>query len=166
MSPPWNHFMIFKKCTLKIHAFWRITSNIQASGITTIFHSDTSHWLGSVPVHSVKKTYVLVVTVELIWLLFLNIVFPISFKRQTNILGLEDLEEAMYTTLLLFQPTIVKFALLFFCLMRDVQNCHSPFICGCLPLMIVHLHNLFFLSTPAAWMFLTPRWVRRQEIVK
>ena len=88
--------------------------------------------------------------VELIRLLFLNIVFPISFKRQTNILGLEDLEEAMYTTLLLFQPTTARFALLFFCLMRDVQNCHSPFICGCLPLMIVHLHNLFFLSTPAA----------------
>ena len=65
-------------------------------------------------VHSVKKTYVLVVTVELIWLLFLNIVFPILFKRQTNILGLEDLEEATYTTLLLFQPTTVKFALLFF----------------------------------------------------
>ena len=54
--------------------------------------------------------------VELIMLLFLNIVFPISFKRQTNILGLEDLEEAMYTTLLLFQPTTVKFALLFFLL--------------------------------------------------
>ena len=41
-----------------------------------------------------------VVTVELIWLLFLNIVFPSLFKRQRNILGLEDLEEAMYTTLL------------------------------------------------------------------
>ena len=35
--PPWNHFMIFEKCTLKIHAFWRITSNIQVSEITTIF---------------------------------------------------------------------------------------------------------------------------------
>ena len=52
--------------------------------------------------------------VELIWLLFLNIVFPIFLKGQTNTLDLEDLEEAMYTTLLLFQPTTVKYVLLFF----------------------------------------------------
>ena len=42
-------------------------------GTTTIFHSDTNPVLVHVLVHFVDKTYVLVVTVELIWLLFLNI---------------------------------------------------------------------------------------------
>ena len=42
-------------------------------GPPLFFHSDTSPVLGHVLDHSVDKTHVLVVTVELIWLLFLNI---------------------------------------------------------------------------------------------
>ena len=38
------------------------------------FHSDTNPALGDVLFHSVNKTHVLVVTAELIWLLFLNII--------------------------------------------------------------------------------------------
>ena len=45
---------------------------LKQTGSTTIFHSDTSPALGHVLVHSVDKTHVLVVTVEMIWL-FLNI---------------------------------------------------------------------------------------------
>ena len=39
----------------------------------SFFHSDTNPVLGHVMVHSVDKTHVLVVTVKLIWLFFLNI---------------------------------------------------------------------------------------------
>ena len=38
------------------------------TGTTTIFHLDTNPVLGHVLIHSVDKTHVLVVTVELIWL--------------------------------------------------------------------------------------------------
>ena len=44
-------------------------------GTTTIFHWDTNHVVDHFLVHSVDKIHVLVVTVELIWLLFLNIFF-------------------------------------------------------------------------------------------
>ena len=48
------------------------------------FHSDTNLVLGHVLVHSAKKTYFLGVTVELTWLLYLNILsfnfFPMSNK--------------------------------------------------------------------------------------
>ena len=38
------------------------------TGTTTVFHLDTNPVLGHVLIHSVDKTHVLVVTVELIWL--------------------------------------------------------------------------------------------------
>ena len=40
-----------------------------------------------------------------------------------------------------------------------VQSGHIPFFCSCLSLMIVHLRNLFLLSTPFARILLTPRCV-------
>ena len=72
------------------------------------------------------------------------------------LLGSENLEEAMYTALLSFNPTTVKVALLF---LVDVRcpKCPHSFFCGCLSPTIVHLHNLFLLSTPVAQMLLTPR---------
>ena len=78
----------------------------------TFFHSDTSLVLKNVLVHPVEKTHVLVETVELIWLLFLNIFPSTLFNRRTNHLESENLEEAMYSALM-FKPTTVKVALLF-----------------------------------------------------
>ena len=70
---------------------------------TTIFHSDTNPLLGHVPILSFDKTYVLVVTVELIWLLFLNTLsFNFAPTSNKSLLGWQDSEEAMYTTLLSF----------------------------------------------------------------
>ena len=48
-------------------------------------------------VHSVDNTHVLVVTVEMIWLLFLNIFFATLFQNRTNLLGSQDSEEAQLT---------------------------------------------------------------------
>ena len=44
-------------------------------GPPPFFHSDTNLGLGHVPIHSVDKTHVLAVTMELIWLLLLSIHF-------------------------------------------------------------------------------------------
>ena len=63
-----------------------LTSNIYHSnkrGPTRFFHLDTSPVLGHVLIHSVDKTHVLVVTVEFIWLLFLNIL-PFNFVPTPN----------------------------------------------------------------------------------
>ena len=51
------------------------------------FHLDTSPVISHVLIHSVDKTHILVVTVELIWLLFLNILFSPLFQHRTNFLG-------------------------------------------------------------------------------
>ena len=47
-------------------------------------------------IRSVDKTHVLVVSVELIWLLLLNIyIFLTLFQYRTNLLGSQDSKEAM-----------------------------------------------------------------------
>ena len=60
------------------------------NNIFNIFHPDTNPVIGHVLVHFVDKTHVLVATVELIWLMFLNILSfnfiptprkSLSFKR-------------------------------------------------------------------------------------
>ena len=60
------------------------------------FHSDTNPVFGHVLIHSFDKTHVLVVTVELIWLLLLNIL-SFNFVPTPNkfLLGWQDSEEAM-----------------------------------------------------------------------
>ena len=60
------------------------------------FHSDTNPVFGHVLSHSFDKTHVLVVTVELIWLLLLNIL-SFNFVPTSNkfLLGWQDSEEAM-----------------------------------------------------------------------
>ena len=55
------------------------------------FHSDTNPVFGHILIHSFDKTHALVVTVELIWLLPLNIL-PTTNKFP---LGWQDSEEAM-----------------------------------------------------------------------
>ena len=95
------------------------------------------------------KNHVLVVTIEIIWLLFLNV---LSFK---------SLRFRRFVVV----PTTVKVILLF---LRHVRCWKWPrsFFCSCLSPMIVHLGNLFLLSTPVARMLLTPRWLSRRRHVK
>ena len=79
-------------------------------GQRLIFHTGTSLTLCHVLVHSVDKTHVLVVTVGLIWLLFLNI------------------QIFSYLTCYRSKPTIVNVTL-FFCFMCAVQS--GDFFCSC-----------------------------------
>ena len=60
------------------------------------FHSDTNPVFGHVLIHSFDKTHVLVVTAELIWLLFLNILFfQLCSNAEKFLLGWQDSAEAM-----------------------------------------------------------------------
>ena len=58
--------------------------------------------LGYILVHSVYKTHVLVAIVELIWLMFLNIILSTLFQHWTNLSGSQDLGEAILISLLSF----------------------------------------------------------------
>ena len=61
--------------------FQNITTSKQ--GPPPFFHLDTNLVLGNVLVYPVEENHVLVVTVELIWLLFLNILF-LNFVQTPN----------------------------------------------------------------------------------
>ena len=78
------------------HAAWRATST------TSLYHPDSNSEIGHVLVHFVDKTHVLVVTVELIWLLLLNIIsfnfVPIPRKS----LSFTRFRRSYVTPLLLF----------------------------------------------------------------
>ena len=71
----------------------------------------TSSVLGDDQVHSVEKTHVLVVTVELIWMLFLNILSS-NFIQTPN----KSRKFRRFRTIYVHRSTVVptKFALIFF----------------------------------------------------
>ena len=75
-------------------------------GLPPFSHSNTSLALENVLIHPVEKTHVLVVKVDLIWLLFLNIL-SFNFAQMPN-KDSEDLEEPMYRVLMSFKPITVK----------------------------------------------------------
>ena len=119
--------------------------------------------LGHVLIHSADKTHVLIVTVELIWLLFLNIL-SFNFDPTPN----KFLRLKLFRKSYVNRPDVVLISLTSYtAFLLDVhcavQSDHVPFFCSCLsPIrpMPVHLRNLFLLSTTVARMLLTPRWVR------
>ena len=66
------------------------------TGTTIIFHTDTNPVFGHVLIHSFNKAHVLVVTMELIWLLLLNILsFNFVLTPNKFLSGGPDSEEAM-----------------------------------------------------------------------
>ena len=143
---------------------WRTTSTIQTNGN----HHHCFIWipiLGHVLVHSVDKTHVLVVTVELIRLLFLNI-FSFNFVPTSN----KSLRFTRFRRSYVNRPAIG--------LNNHCQSCTAflldarclkwplSFFCSSLFPMIVHLHKLLLLNTHIARILLTPRRVSRRKYVK
>ena len=84
MAWGWSAFLrIFQKnCIINISS--KIGDHWRKRGSLLYFHSNTNLVLAYILIHSVNKTNVLVATVELIWLLFLNLrsfsFFPTSNK--------------------------------------------------------------------------------------
>ena len=120
-----------------------LTINIYHSnkwGPPLFLHLDTSFVIGHALVHSVDKTHVLVVTVDLIWLLFLNI---LSFNFVAT--PRKSLRFTRFIRSYVNRPAVVlsnhcqSYTALLFCLMCSLQSCHIPFFCSCLFPMIVHL---------------------------
>ena len=127
--------------------------HLNKQGPPTFFHSDINPVLGHVLVHSDDKTHVVVVTVELIWLMFFD-KLSFNFTPAPN----KSRRFTRFRKSFVNRPAValIKVTLLF-CLMCAVQSGHVPYFCSCLSSMILHLRNLFLLSTPVARMLLTPR---------
>ena len=144
-------------CTLK--------SNIYHSnkrGPPPCFHLDTNPVLGHALIHSVDKTHVLFVTVELIWLLFLNILSFNFVPTPSKCLRLKRFRKSYVNrpdVVLTNHTSYTAFLLDVRC---AVQCGHVPFSCSCWSPLLGHLCNLFLLSAPVAQM-LTPRWISRRK---
>ena len=107
--------------------------------------------------------HVLVVTVNLIWLMFLNIFIFCNFVPKPN----KCLRFTRFRRSYVNRPAVIltNHCQSYSAFILDVHCLNWPrsFFCSCLPPMIVHLRNLFLLRTPAAQILLTPRWVSRRQ---
>ena len=103
------------------HRPWRTTSTIQTNkrGAPPCFHSHSSLVLGHVLIHSVDKTHVLVITVELIWLLFFNLL-SFNFFATPN----KSLRFTRFRRSYANRPTVT----VLFCLMYAAQSGHLLFL--------------------------------------
>ena len=123
--------------------------------------------LGNILVHSVDKTHVVVETVELVWLFFLNIV-SFNFMPTPN----KSLRFTRFGRSYVNRTAVVLTnhcqSYTAFCLMCAVQKGHVHFFFFLQPFVPndSHLRNLFLLSIPAARMLLTPRLASRRKYVK
>ena len=119
--------------------------------------------LGHVLVHSVDKTHVLVVTVELVGLLFLN-TFSFNFAPTPN----KPLGFTRFRRSYVNHPAVVltNHCQSYTALCALFKVARFLFFCSCLSPMIVHLHDLYLLSRLVARMLLTPRMISRRKDVK
>ena len=130
-------------------------------GITTI-HLDSNPVIAHALVHSLNKTHVLDVTVNLTWLLFLNI---LSFNFATTLI--KSLKVTRFIRSYVNRPTVV--------LTNQCQS-YTAFLlyvrCSKLPcsiflqLFVPNGSAFALLSTPVAQMLWTPRRFGRQIDVK
>ena len=105
--------------------------------------------LGHTLVHSVDKIHVLVLTVELVWLLFLNMFF-FNFVPTMN----KSLRFTRFRRSYKNRSAVVltNYCQSYTAFLLNVRCSKWPrsFFCSCLSPMIVHLRNLFLLSTRVA----------------
>ena len=115
-----------KNVLLKIHAFWRITSHIQASGITTIFsfRYQSLTWQRSSPF--CQENLCSGCNGRINFVVILKSSFSNFVQTQNKYLRFRRFRRS-YVHHLLFQPTTVKSALLFFfawCVMFKIFTIH------------------------------------------
>ena len=112
------------------HIFWRTTPNIETSNAL---------------VHRFEKIPVLVVTVELIWLLFLNILSFNFLQTPNKSLKFIKFRKSNLHRSVVVQTKHCQFALLFLLDLRCLK-CSHYFFGDCLAPTIVHLQNLFLIK--------------------
>ena len=132
----------------------------QMGGPLLFFHSDTNPVLGHVLVYYVDKTHVLVATLKLNWLLFLDILCSNTQKVSLVHKIQKKLCKSPYCR---SNQSFTAFS----CWMCSVQSGHVRFFfCCCFFPMIMNLRILFLLSTPVARMLLASRRVSRRKDLK
>ena len=125
-SPPLSFLIRYNT-----HAPWITTSTIQTNGkhyhifirIPILCH---------VLIHSVDKIHVLVVTVELVWLLFLNIFFSNFVPAPNKSLRFTRFRRSYVNCTLVVLTNTVKVTQLF-CLICAVQSGYVPFFAAVCP---------------------------------
>ena len=134
-----------------------LNNNIEQSrkqGPTPFFHSDTNLVLGHVLVLSVDKSHVPAVTVESIWLFFLSI-YSFNFILMLHkSLRFRRFIRSYVNCHVVVPTNNCQICTAFFawCALFEVA---TFLFSHCLFPIIVHLLNLFLLSTPVVWMLLT-----------
>ena len=142
---------------------WRTTSTIQAYGDHHFLHLDTNPVICRALVHSVNKTHVLVVTVDLIWLLFLNIISFFNFVATP----IKSLRFTRFIRSNANRPAVVltHHCQSYTAFLLDVRC--SKFPCSIFLQFFVPNDSAFaLLSTPVSRMLWTPRWVGRRTDVR
>ena len=131
---------------------------LKQTGTTTIVSFDTNPVFGHVMIHSFDKTHFLVVTMELIWLFFLNI-FYFNFVLTPNkfLIMLTRFRRSWVKHPFAILTSHTSYTAFLLDIRCAVQSDHAPFLQPFVP----NLCNLFLLNTPLAQLLLTPRWVSR-----
>ena len=123
-----------------------LKSNIYHSnkrGSPPFFHVDTNPVTGHTLVHSVDKTHVLVVIVDLIWLLFLNILsFNFAATPRKSLRFSRFIRSSVNRPAVLLTNNYQSF-----CFMCAVRSCHVP---SFLQVFVPNDSAFALLSTPVA----------------
>ena len=139
--------------TLKINIY-----HLNKQGPPTFFHPDTNPVIGHGLVHSVDKSHVLVVTVELIWLLLLNM---LSFNFVPT--PRKSLKFKKFRRSYVNRPVVVLTnhcqSYTVFWLDVRCSKWPSSYFCSCLFRMIMQLRFWARLFQ----MLLTPSWVQANK---
>ena len=146
------------------HAPWITTFTIQTNG-------KYRHFFIRIPIlshvlfHSVDKTHALDITVELIWLFFLNIFFFNFVLTPNKSLRFTRFRKSYVNCTAVILTNHCQSYTAF---LLDLRCSKWPrsFFCSRLSPMIVHLRNIFLLSAGVAPMLLTSRWISRWIDVK
>ena len=125
------------------------------------FHSDINPVLDHVLIHFVNKAHALTVTVELIWLLFLNNLLQLCSNARQITVRLPGFRRSfvLWPAVVLTNHTSYTASLLYARWAVQSDHIYFVFCSSC-------LYPFFLLSTPVARMLLTPRWESRQKVVK
>ena len=103
---------------------------------------------------------------ELTWLLFLNILSFNFVPTPNKFLRLRRFRKSYVNCPDVALTNHTSYTAVLLDVRCAVQCGDALFFCSCLSPMLVHLRNLFLLSTPVARMLLTPRWVSTRKDVK
>ena len=131
-------------------------------GPPLFLHLETNPVIGHALVHSVDKTHILEETVDLIWLLFLNI---LSFNFVAT--PRKSLRFTRFIRSYVNRPAVVltNHCQSYTAFLLDVRCSKLP--CSIFLQLFVPNDSAFaLLSTPVARMLLTPKWVGRRTEVK